>query len=450
MAGILLLFAAMARFGAIIKFMPQPVVTGFTSGIASIIFSSQIKDFFGLVIDKTPADFIAKWISYIENVQTFSPATLAVAAGSFALLYIMRRYAPKWPAFLFAVVGGSLVVGLLSLPVDTIGSRFGELPNILPIPTMPHFDIGRVRELMPSAFTIAFLAGIASLLSAVVADGLSGSRHRSNGELFAQGIANIASVCFGGLPATGAIARTAVNIRSHAYSPVAGMLHAMFLLAFMFFLAPFARYVPLASLAAVLIMVAWNMSETERFIHLLHGPKGDGMILVLTFGLTALVDLTVAIEAGTVTASLIFMYRMSNIVEIHNDRRVMDNLTAYGRPAYDKDDLRKDLPQDVEAFLLRGPLFFGVVSRLVDMVEEVEDKPRIYIIDMTEVPMIDSSGASTLRDVVKHCHKRKIAVFLVGLKGKPLTVTRKMHISDGHQHVRLFDTFAEALEAAKT
>lgn len=450
MAGIMLLIAGIARFGAIIKYMPQPVVTGFTSGIALIIFSSQVKDFFGLVIAKTPADFIPKWIAYIENASTFSPATLATGAASFAIIWFTRRFAPKLPAFLFAVVIGSLAAAFLHLPVETIGSRFGELPNTLPAPAFPHFDASRIKELFPSAFTIAFLAGIESLLSAVVADSLSGSRHRSNCELVAQGIANIASVLFGGLPATGAIARTATSIRSGAYSPVAGMLHAAFLLTFMFFLAPLARYIPLASLAAVLIMVAWNMSEVEHFAQILRGPRGDRAVLLVTFGLTALVDLTVAIEVGMVMAALMFMYRMSNVVEIKNDRRMgAEDDTQFSRRSRDNQDIRHDVPKDIEVFRFRGPFFFGVVSRLVDTIEGVEGKPRAYILDMTDVPMIDSSGAAALGGVIEHCRKRNIDMLIAGLKGHPHDIVQNMGITKGHGHVKLYDSFAEAVRAAR-
>ena len=292
------------------------------------------------------------------------------------------------------------MVAGLHLHVVTIGSQFGALPNMLPAPVLPHFEWGRVKELMPSAFTIAFLAGIELLLSAVVADGLTGRRHRSNCELVAQGVANCVSVLFGGLPATGAIARTATNIRSGGQTPVAGMLHAVFLFAFMYFLAPLAAYVPLASLAAVLIMVAWNMSEIERFAHLLKGPRGDGAVLLLTFGLTALVDLTVAIEMGVVLACLLFMYRMSNVTAIENDRRmvprdndrrtVMNDDDTQSRRARDKEDMRRDLPKDVEAFRFRGPPFFSVVSSFTDVVEQVEGRAsRAYILDMTDVPLIE-------------------------------------------------------------
>lgn len=450
MAAVMLILSGLARFGAIIKYMPQPVVTGFTSGIAIIIFSSQVKDFFGLVMAKTPADFIPKWVAYFQNAATFNPATLAVGAASLALILALRHYAPKIPAFLMAVVFGSLAALLLHLPIDTIGSRFGDLPSTLPMPSLPHLEWGRVKELMPSAFTIAFLAGIESLLSAVVADGMTGGRHRSNCELVAQGVANLASVFFGGLPATGAIARTATNIRSGAVSPVSGMLHAVFLLAFMFFFAPLARFIPLASLAAVLMIVAWNMSEVDRFRHLLRGPRGDGLVLVLTFGLTALVDLTVAIEVGMVLACLLFMYRMSHVVEIENDRnQSYADDGASDRRGHEDENLRQNLPQGVEAFRFRGPLFFGVVSRFADVMEQVESKPRAYILDMADVPMIDSSGASALSEFIDHCSKRDIRVLITGLSGAPRNIAARMGITEGHGLVQLCDSFAEAVALVK-
>ncbi|MDR3450408.1 MAG: SulP family inorganic anion transporter [Alphaproteobacteria bacterium] len=438
MAGAILIVAALARFGAVIRYMPQPVVTGFTSGIALIIFSSQVKDFFGLAVPKPPADFIPKWVAYAENAATLDPATFAVGAGSLVLILLARRYSPRLPGFLLAVVAGSAAVAACHLHIETIGSRFGDLPNTLPVPALPHMEWGRVRELFPSAFTIAFLAGIESLLSAVVADSLAGTRHRSNGELLAQGIANCASALFGGLPATGAIARTATNIRSGAYSPVAGMLHAIFLFAFMYFFAPLARYIPLASLAAVLIVVAWNMSEIERFRHLLRGPRGDGLVLLSTFLLTALVDLTVAIEVGIVLACLLFMHRMTQAVEIQS-----------GRHAADAAALRRDLPKDVESVHFDGPFFFGVVSHLTDVLEQIDGSPRAYILDMEDVPMMDASGASALAGFVAHCRKHNAQVLIAGLRGQPRELARRMGVSDGHDHVRLFATYAEAVAAVK-
>ena len=452
LAGIMLIGAGLLGLGTVIKYMPQPVVTGFTSGIALIIFSSQIKDFFGLTMDKVPADFIPKWIAYAAHWQGFSPVTLAVAAGSLALIILMRRFSPKLPAFLFAVVGGSLAVWAFNVPTDTIGSRFGGIPDMLPMPAIPHMTFVGLKGLLPSAFTIAFLAGIESLLSAVVADGMTGRRHRSNCELVAQGIANCASAFFGGMPATGAVARTATNIRSGARSPIAGMMHAGFLLGFMYFLAPLARYVPLASLAAVLIMVAWNMSEIERFRHLMRAPRGDRLVLLSTFGLTALVDLTLAIEVGVVMAAMLFMYRMSEAVEIETSARLVDeDIDDFRRTRAhdDKYDLRRNLPKGVEVFQFHGPFFFGAVSQLSDVMERTDGQPRVYILDLKDVPLIDASGASALDEFVGRCRRHGTTVILSGLKDQPHKIVRQMELHQRRDNIKLADDFPAALAMAK-
>ncbi|MFN2376399.1 MAG: SulP family inorganic anion transporter, partial [Candidatus Binatia bacterium] len=324
MAGALLVAAGLARLGTWIKYIPDPVVTGFTTGIAVIIFSSQVGELFGLSTGSLPAEVGGKWQAFWQARATMNPWSVAIAGGVLGSILLMRRLAPRAPAFLVSVAAASALVALFDLPVDTIGSRFGEIRAAIPWPALPPVSADRLRELMPSAFTIAFLAGVESLLSAVVADGMTGRRHRSNGELVAQGIANMASAVFGGLPATGAIARTATNIRSGARSPVAGMLHAVFLLAFLLTLAPLTVYIPLASLAAVLVVVAWNMAEFPRFRRLLGAPAGDRMVLVLTFALTVLVDLTVAIEVGVVMASMLFMHRMAEAVAVDGGPRLFE------------------------------------------------------------------------------------------------------------------------------
>jgi SulP family sulfate permease len=452
MAGVMLLIAGLAGFGTVIKYMPQPVITGFTSGIAVIIASSQVKDFFGLAIPKVPAGFIPQWTLYLQNWQNFSTPTIMVAAGSLALIIVLRRFAPKLPAFLFAVIGGAVAVWALSLPVDTIGSRFGGIPNTLPMPAWPHATYDRMKELLPSAFTIAFLAGIESLLSAVVADGITGRRHRSNCELVGQGVANIASSLFGGLPATGAVARTVTNIRSGGRSPVSGMAHALFLLAFMYLLAPLAKYVPLASLASVLLMVAWNMSEIERFTHLMKAPRGDRLVLLLTFGLTALVDLTVAIEVGVVLAAMLFMHRMAAAVEIQTTQNLVgEDIDDFSRTRShdDKYDLRKSLPPGVEVFQFRGPFFFGAVAQLQDVMERTEGKPRAYILDLKDVPLIDASGASALGEFVSRCRRHGTGIVFSGLKGQPYTIATRMGLLSGKAHVRVAENFAAALKVVK-
>ena len=416
-AGLLLVIAGLARLGTWIKYIPLPVVTGFTSGIAVIIASSQVADLLGLSIENVPAEFIEKWGTYAAHLDGVNPAAIAVAGGALATIVGLRIVAPKLPGFLIAVCGASLAAWAMGLDVQTIGSRFGELPSSLPAPHVPRVDLATVRELIPSAFTIAFLAGVESLLCAVVADGMTGRRHRSNCELVAQGVANVGSALVGGLPATGAIARTATNIRAGAFSPVAGMLHAAFLLVFMVALAPLVRFIPLASLAAVLLVVAWNMSEVEQFTHLMSAPAGDRLVLLTTFGLTVLVDLTVAIEVGVVLAAVLFMHRMAEAVQQQTHERLIvedeDDFAPDARAAYDR---RRGLPPGVESFEMRGPFFFGVANLLGDVLDRIGRPPKLFALVLREVPVIDATGIAALRSFADRCHRDGTRLVLVGLQ----------------------------------
>ena len=451
MAGAMLIAAGLFRLGTWIKYIPEPVVTGFTSGIAVIIFTSQIKDLFGLSLTEDPADFFAKLPALWAARDTFDPATLAVALGALIIIIGLRRYAPKLPGFLIAVLAASVAVAAVGLPIDTIGSRFGGIPHGLPTPHWPDISLNQMIVLLPSAFTIAFLAGVESLLSAVVADGMTGRRHRSNCELVAQGIANSASALFGGMPATGAIARTATNIRAGARSPLAGIFHAGFVLLFMMLAAPLANFIPLASLAAVLAIVAWNMSEVERFHHLMRGPWGDRLVLLITFGLTVAVDLTVAIEVGVVLAAILFMHRMSEVAAIGADTHAVietdiDDLT---RPASDRYTQRAALPPGVEVFQFRGPLFFGVANRMADIIDRIAGVPKIFILRMREVPMIDSTGASRLKEFIEKCRHHGTQVVLSGLQPQPDRVLRDMQVLNGEAGIHMVSDFTEALDVAR-
>jgi SulP family sulfate permease len=448
MAGVLLLVAGFARLGTWIKYIPLPVVTGFTSGIAVIIFSSQVADLLGLRIEQVPAEFVAKWGSYAGHLGTANPAAIAVAAGALATIVALRAAAPKWPGFLIAVGGASLAVWLLDLPVTTIGSRFGELPGTLPMPRLPHFDWTQVRELVPSAFTIAFLAGVESLLCAVVADGMTGRRHKSNCELVAQGAANLGSALFGGLPATGAIARTATSIRAGAVSPLAGILHAAFLLLFMMVLAPLTRFIPLASLAAVLVVVAWNMAEVEQFTHLMSAPAGDRLVLLTTFGLTVLVDLTVAIEVGVVFAAMLFMHRMAEAVQQQTqDSLIVEDEDDFAPAAGGAYDRRRNLPPGVETFELRGPFFFGVANLLGDVLDRIGRPPKLFVLVLDQVPIIDATGIGALRSFADRCRRDGTRVALVGLQPAAREALEKMGVIPRND-VLLASTFGQALEAA--
>lgn len=447
MAGVILIAAGLLGLGSWIKYIPEPVVVGFTSGIALIIFSSQIKDLFGLEIPAASAGVWEAWSANWMARDTVSWPSVAIAFGALACILLIRRYAPRLPGFLAAVIGASLAVYLLDLPTATIGSRFGGIPDSLPVPVIPTITAARLAELTPSAFTIAFLAGIEALLSAVVADGMTGGRHRSNCELVAQGVANVASALVGGLPATGAIARTATNVRTGARSPVAGILHAVFLLGFMAFLAPLAAYVPLASLAAVLVVVAWNMSEIDHVRHLLKAPAGDRLVLILTFALTVLVDLTVAIGVGVVFASLLFMHRMAEAMTIDADKSgvVIEDQDDFTRPASDRFPQRADLPAGVEVFKFRGPFFFGAARKLTDVLDDIGKRPRAIILRLGESPLMDASGAGALVGFLEHCQASGVAVILCEAPPQPKALLTRMGVLDDRRGVTLTASYADAL-----
>jgi SulP family sulfate permease len=451
LAGFMLIAAGVLRIGTLLKYIPKPVVTGFTAGIAVSIFASQVKDLLGLRMGAVPAEFFARWHAYFQHLPDFTTTAVGLSIGSVVVIVGLRRFRPNWPGFLIAVVLGTLVCTLLALPAETIGSRFGGIPAALPQLAIPHIPFERTLELFPSSFTIAFLAGVESLLSAVVADGMIGGHHRSNAELVAQGVANIGSALFGGLPATGAIARTATNIRSGGTTPVAGVLHAAFLLVFMLVLAPLMRYVPLASLAAVLLIVAWNMAEIESFKHLMRGPVGDRIVLILTFVLTAVFDLTVAIEVGLVLASFLFMHRMSEVVAMQSNIALIDE--DADRRGDERDgaepNQRTLLPEGVEAFQISGPLFFAVANRLDDVLNQFPKPPRVFILRMRLVPLIDSSGVAALRQFLDRCERQGTRVIVSGLQEQPRHILEQMGVQPDRAQLCFAPDFAAALALAK-
>ena len=448
LAGFMLIAAGVLRVGTLLKYIPKPVVTGFTAGIAVSIFASQVKDLLGLRMGAVPTEFFARWKGYFEHLPDFTPAALAISLGSVVVIILLRRWRPSWPGFLIVVVAATALGAMFALPAETIGSRFGGIPAALPQFAIPHIPFARTVELFPSAFTIAFLAAVESLLSAVVADGMTGGRHRSNCELVAQGVANIGSALFGGLPATGAIARTAANVRSGGRTPVAGMLHALFLLLFMLVLAPLMRYVPLAALAGVLLIVAWNMAEIESFRHLMHGPVGDRVVLLLVFGLTVMFDLTVAIEVGLVLASFLFMHRMSEVVAMQSNIWLVDEDRDDSTVA--EPDQRARLSSGVEAFQISGPLFFAVANRLDDVLNLFPDPPRVFILRMRLVPLIDTSGVIALRQFLDRCRRNGTRVILSGLCEQPQRILEQMELRPDGSQLRFANDFAQALEFARS
>ena len=445
MAGLILIAAGAFRIGRLIKFIPHPVVTGFTAGIAVIIASSQVKDFLGLSLDNVPADFLPKWQAYFGAIASVHLATLLVGGGALAVIVLLRKFAPKLPGFLIALILAAVVVAVLKLPVDTIGTRFPDMPTSIPMPSLPDVSWARIGELLPSAFTIAFLAGIEALLSAVVADGMTGTRHRSNQELIGQGVANLGSVMFGGLPATGAIARTATNIKAGAKTPVAGMMHALFILAFVLFGSSLMAYVPMAALAAILFVVAWGMGEIDRFIALLRMPNSDRAVLLLTFGLTILVDLTVAIGVGVTLASLLFMARMSETVQL-------DNGNALDHDGdYDVDDLtqRDDLPKGVEVFRINGPVFFGVAGELLDAMRRIGRTPKVIILRMRLVPMLDASGVTMIEEFIEQARLSGARIILSGVQPQPEKMLARIGLSDDQPGIYFETDYAAALQLAE-
>ena len=415
LAGIILVVGGYAGLGKLMRYIPMPVVTGFTTGIAVIIGSSQIGDFLGLHAGKVPAEFLAKWGAYLEALPSISWLTFAVGAATLAFILILKRFAPRAPGYLLAIGLSSLAVWAFKLPVETVGDRFPAMPTSLPMPQVPAFSFALVREVMPSAFTIAFLAGIEALLSAVVADGMTGYRHRSGQELVGQGVANIASALFGGLPATGAIARTATNIRAGGKTPLAGMVHAVFLLIILMVAGKLIALVPMAALAAILLIVAWGMSEAERFRMLMRTGGGDRALLLLTFALTVLVDLTVAIGVGVSLASLLFMARMS-----------AESGVLEADDFQDDPEQRAALPSGVEVFRFSGPMFFGVAGEMLEALNRIGRTPRIIILRMQRVPYIDASGAAALESFVHQAKASDTAVILCELRKQPWDFLARM------------------------
>jgi SulP family sulfate permease len=407
MAGVILIIAGYAGVGRLMRYVPMPVVTGFTAGIAVIIASSQVGDFLGLRAGPVPADFVDKWSAYARAAATVNWTALGIGALTLALIVGIRKFSPRAPSYLIAIVATTAAVALMKLPVETVGDRFHTMATGLPRLHAPRVSLPLIREVFSSAFVIAFLAGIESLLSATVADGMTGRRHRSGQELVANGVANLASALFGGLPATGAIARTATNIRSGAQSPMAGMFHALFLLAFMLIAGKLLAMVPMTALAAVLLMVAWGMSEYDRFIALVRTDAGERGVLLLTFVLTVFVDLTVAIGVGVTLAALLFMMRMSEtagLVTVEAD---------------EEPELRKQLPQGVEVFRFSGPLFFGVASEMLEALRRAGQRPRAIILRMEQVPYVDATGANALATFVRQARHSGTEVWLVGLREQP-------------------------------
>lgn len=445
MAGIILILMGLAKFGSAIKFIPHPVTVGFTSGIALIILSSQVKDFFGLAIDKVPADFTDKWFVYIQNFSTINWETTGIAVLSLAIILLWPKVTNKVPGSLIAVFVSTLIVYIFKSEVTTIGSLFGEISNKIPAPSFPHLDLAMVKELIMPATTIALLAAIEALLSAVVADGMIGGRHRSNMELIAMGVANIASPLFGGIPVTGAIARTATNVKNGGRSPIAGIVHAAVLLLIMLFVGSYAALIPMATLAAILVVVAYNMSEWRSFAGLMKSPRSDVIVLLTTFLLTVLIDLTVAIEIGMLLAVFLFMRRMSEVTNVEVVKREFrEDEESSDAQSIEK----KNIPAGVEVYEINGPFFFGATAKFQDALRDSGSKPEVLIIRMRNVPAIDASGIHTLEQVYHSSKKQGIAVIFSGVHTQPLVAFTQSGFLDLVGEKNFYGNIDDALERA--
>jgi SulP family sulfate permease len=426
-SGLILLAIGLLRLGTFIKYIPYPVTVGFTAGIAIIIFASQVKDLLGLTLPgQEPGPIIPKLIALGQALPTLNIAALSLAIASIAIILGLRRLRPHWPGLLIAVALASLVGWLFGLPVETIGTRFGGIPHALPAPQLPAFSIDKVAEVLPSALSFALLGGIESLLSAVVADSMSGRRHRSNCELAAQGVANMASSLFGGICVTGTIARTATNVRAGARGPIAGMLHSLFLLLFMLVAAPLASFIPLAALAGILAVVAWNMVEKHAFVTLIRASRGDAVVLLATFLLVVFRDLTEGILVGFGIGALLFLHRMAQAVDVETGRPLIQEDRAdseTGRTAYDS-HLATD--RDVIVLRVSGAFFFGAAASVGAALDRLAEHPKVYVLDFSAVPLLDSTAATTIASFAEKANRRGIEVLISGAS-KPVRRSLLQH-----------------------
>jgi SulP family sulfate permease len=440
MAGLILIFFGLSGIGTYIKYIPYPVVTGLTTAIAMLIFTSQIKDLFGFSFS-VPVDFLGKWHAYLTNFTSFDPKSLIIGLGTLALMIYFRRIKPHFPGALIAMSAAALFTWAFNIDIATIGSSFGQLPRTLPNPSLPHFTFDQAISLLPDALTIALLAAIESLLAAIVSEGLTGWRYQSNCELVAQGLANIGSVIFGGIPAAGALTRTAANVKYGARTPIAGMICAAVVFLIMYFFAPLTSKIPLCALSAVLLMIAWGMSEIHHFFHLFSAPKRDVVVLVTVFVLTLFANITVAVQMGMILAAFLFMKQMSDLVDVVSTNPLDEEKNI------DEESLEdEEIPKGVEIYEINGPFFFGVADRLKNLMNELERPPKIFILRMRKVPTIDASGMHALEEFYLECKRQETILLLSGVKKSPLRDLKKYHLDEliGQQHI--FGHISSALE----
>lgn len=437
MSGIILVIFGLLRLGTLLKYFPHPLIVGFTSGIAVVIFSTQIKDALGLEIEKLPSEFFQKWSTYFSNINTINLYALIITAATIVITLYSKKITTKIPGSFFAIIFITIFVQMANIPVTTIESFFGEIPNTFYF-SLPTFEISTLSIYIAPALTIALLGGVESLLSAVVADGMISANHRSNTELIAQGIANIVTPFFGGIPATGAIARTATNVKNGGRTPIAGIVHALTLLLIMLVFASYAKLIPMACLAGILIVVSYNMSEWRSFVSILRGSNFDIIVLLSTFLLTVFVDLTVAIEIGVVLSSLLFMKRMSDIgikAPSHIDSDVLDDYSH--------------LPEGVSVYEISGPLFFASAKQYTEVIKDIGFKSKILIIRMRHVPFVDSTALHNFEEMIKTLQKSDVKLLLSGVNSSVLQDLKKHGVASLIGDENILDSFDKALKHAK-
>jgi SulP family sulfate permease len=443
MAGILLVILGLTGMGSAVKFIPRPVVIGFTNGIAVLIASTQIKDFFGLHLDKVPGEFYLRMKELLAAAPTWSSRATILAAATVGTLLVCRALSNRIPGPIVAMIGATVAVFVFKLPVETIGTRFGGIPSGMPHLVVPRFRPELIHGLLGPALTVAMLGAIESLMSAVVADRMSNDRHNPNVELIAQGIANVASPMFGGLPATGAIARTATNIRAGAQTPVAGMIHAITLLCVLLFAAPLASYIPMAALAGILMVVAYNMGEWREIPQLLRLTKTDISVWLVTFALTVFADLTVAVEAGMILAALLFIARVSNTTTVS---QVTDDYVEDGRVHILQD---KDIPYYATIFRIHGPFLFGATEKIEKITENIHELPPIVLIRLRNMTAIDATGLFALEEVARQLHASGRTLILCGAREQPAQLIHQAEFEEVVGRENICANVQEAIERAE-
>lgn len=446
MAGIILVLFGLLRFGSLIKYIPYPITVGFTSGIAVTLFSTQVKDFLGLSMTKTHSEFIPKWEAYISHMNTTNLYTLAIGLLALIILIFWPKINKKIPGSLIALIVTTLVVFIFNLPVATIGSQFGKISSNIPMPHIPNLNLNTLKALIGPAFTIALLGGIESLLSAVVSDGMIGDKHNSNAELIAQGIANMGSSLFGGIPATGAIARTAANVKNGGRTPISGIVHSITLLLIMLVFMPLAKFIPLTTLSAILIIVSYNMSEWRTFKAILKAPKSDIAILLTTFFLTVLFDLVIAIGIGMVVSMCLFMRRVATSIEVNE----LNESDCSDKSNIDTDMENLKVGENVLVYDIRGHLFFGAVDTFMNTMKEINDDAKVLVLRMRHTKTLDVTGYKQIKNIALSCKSRNMTLIISELQEQPKKVMRLMGFIDTLGEDHFATNFDEALEKANS